>query len=106
MDERPPVTFRFYQQLNDFLPGPQRKRDVRFTINRVCTVREAIESVGVPPTKVDLVLVDGESVDFNHRLHGGERVAVYPAFESLDIAELRKSTLTLLISSGARPSGG
>jgi uncharacterized protein with PIN domain len=34
------------------------------------------------------VLVDGRSVDFTHRLRGGERVAVYPAFERLDISPL------------------
>jgi uncharacterized protein with PIN domain len=32
--------------------------------------------------------VDGRSVDFAHVLRGGERVAVYPMFERLDIAPL------------------
>jgi uncharacterized protein with PIN domain len=37
---------------------------------------------------VDLVLVDGRSVDFAHRLLGGERVAVYPVFERFDISPI------------------
>jgi uncharacterized protein with PIN domain len=37
---------------------------------------------------VDLILVDGASVDFGHVLRGGERVAVYPMFERLDVAPL------------------
>ena len=36
--------------------------------------------------EVDLVLVDGRSVDFDHLLRGGERVAMYPVFERLDIS--------------------
>jgi uncharacterized protein with PIN domain len=48
-------------------------------------VKDAIESVGVPHPEVDLILVDGRSVDFGHLLRGGERVSVYPMFEALDI---------------------
>jgi uncharacterized protein len=51
-------------------------------------VKDAIESLGVPHTEVDLILVDGRSVDFAHLLRGGERVAVYPMFEALDISPL------------------
>ena len=49
-------------------------------------MRDTIQALGVPHTEVDLVLVDGVSVDFSHRLRGGERVAVYPVFERLDIS--------------------
>ena len=39
----------------------------------------------MPHTEVDLILVDGESVPFEHRLRGGCRVAVYPVFEAFDL---------------------
>ena len=39
-----------------------------------------IEECGVPPTKVDLVLINGKSVDFNTLFHDGDRVSVYPVF--------------------------
>ena len=42
----------------------------------------------MPHTAVDLILVDGRSVGFSHRLRGGERVSVYPVFERLDISPL------------------
>ena len=42
----------------------------------------------MPHTEIDLILVDGESVGFNYQLRGGERVSVYPVFESLDITPL------------------
>ena len=83
---RPTAEFRFYEELNDFLPEPLRKRDFPVEIDRARSVKDAIESVGVPHPEVDLILVDGRSVDFDHLLRGGERVSVYPMFEALDIA--------------------
>jgi uncharacterized protein with PIN domain len=79
---------RFYEELNDFLPQDKRKRDFEIEVDRTRSVKDAIESAGVPHTEVDLVVVDGRSVDFAHLLRGGERVAVYPMFEALDISPL------------------
>ena len=42
----------------------------------------------MPPSEIDLILVDGESVGFDYKMFGGERVSVYPVFESFDIASL------------------
>ena len=80
--------FRFYEELNDFLAPERRKTAFPLPIDRARSVKDAVESVGVPHTEVDLILVDGVSVDFLHVLRGGERVAVYPVFERLDIAPL------------------
>ncbi|TCP14628.1 hypothetical protein EV683_104178 [Crenobacter luteus] len=82
------VTFRFYEELNDFLPAGRRKRDFEQPVARGESVKHAIEALGVPHTEVELILVDGESVDFARRLLGGERVAVYPMFESFDVTPL------------------
>jgi len=78
--------FRFYEELNDFLPLNKRKTSFRWPFFNTPAVRDVIQAIGVPHTAIDLVLVDGESVDFAHRLKGGERVAVYPVFERLDIS--------------------
>ncbi|HTQ75529.1 MAG TPA: Mut7-C RNAse domain-containing protein [Burkholderiales bacterium] len=80
--------FRFYEELNDFLAPELRSRAFPVPIDRARSVKDAIESLGVPHTAVDLILVDGASVGFAHVLRGGERVAVYPVFERLDIAPL------------------
>lgn len=84
------ATFRFYEELNDFLAAGLRKRDIAVPIDRARSVKDAIESVGVPHPEVDLILVDGVSVDFTHVLRGGERVSVYPMFEALDVAPVRR----------------
>jgi uncharacterized protein with PIN domain len=57
-------------------------------IDRARSVKDAIESCGVPHPEVDLILVDGRSVDFTYLLRGGERVSVYPMFEALDISDV------------------
>ena len=90
MPERPSAQLRFYEELNDFLPEALRKRDIAVEIDRSRSVKDAIESLGVPHPEVDLILVDGVSVDFGYLLHGGERVAVYPMFELLDVSPLTR----------------
>ena len=82
--------FRFYEELNDFLAPALRKRAFVYAFNGTPSVKDAIEAIGVPHAEVDLVLVDGESVDFTRRLAGGERVAVYPVFECLDISPVTR----------------
>jgi uncharacterized protein with PIN domain len=80
--------FRFYEELNDFLPETQRKTTFPYTFRGRPTMKHTIEAIGVPHTEIDIILVNGESVGFEYRLHGGERVAVYPVFEAFDITPL------------------
>jgi uncharacterized protein with PIN domain/sulfur carrier protein ThiS len=79
------ATLRFYAELNDFLQADRRKTDIPVRFHVSPTVKDAIESLGVPHVEVDLILVNGASVGFEHRLADGDRVSVYPVFESLDI---------------------
>lgn len=80
--------FRFYEELNDHLPPHRQKRPFRVAFEGQPAVGELIEALGVPPEGVDLLLIDGESSGLEHRLTGGERVAVYPIFERFDITPL------------------
>jgi uncharacterized protein with PIN domain len=79
------ASFRFYAELNDFLPDAARGSTLSLTFHVPPSVKDAIESFGVPHTEVDLVVAGGESVDLSYRLRDGELVSVYPMFESLDI---------------------
>lgn len=80
--------FRFYEELNDFLPRERRKQAFQYRCARRATVKQAIEAIGVPHTEVELILVNGESVDFSYMVGDGDRVSVYPQFEALDISPL------------------
>jgi len=44
-----------------------------------------IEALGVPHTEVALVLANGEPVGLDRPISEGDRIAVYPKFEQLDI---------------------
>lgn len=81
--------FRFYEELNDCLPGEKRK--VRFCHNYThqASVKDMIESLGIPHTEVDLILVNGASVGFDYLIKDGDEISVYPVFESLDISDVQ-----------------
>lgn len=91
--KRPPtVECRFYEELNDHLPAKLRKRSFSVELAGRSRVGELIAALGVPLEKVDLLLVDGVSCDFERTLQGGERVTVYPIFERFDISPLVRLT--------------
>lgn len=74
----PHADFRFHDRLNDFLPRAPRGGTLSRDVSRRAAIKDVIESLGVPHTEVDVILVDGVSVGFEHILAGGERVEVYP----------------------------
>jgi uncharacterized protein with PIN domain len=77
--------FRFYAELNDHLPEHQRHKTLEKSFFVPGTVKDMIESFGVPHTEVELIVVNSESVAFSHVIRNGDRIAVYPMFESFDI---------------------
>ncbi len=79
------VELRVYAELNDFVPPAARYADQRRPIRPHQTVKDIVEAAGIPHTEVDLMLVNGESVDFGHHPRPGDRLAAYPVFETLDI---------------------
>lgn len=90
------VTVRAYAELNDFLEADSRGRAVRRPVQSHQTVKDVLEATGIPHTEIDLILVNGDPVSFEHRPAVGDRIAVYPMFEALDIgatARLRPEPL-------------
>lgn len=84
------INIRFYAQLNELLSPEQRYKDFDFELKKSRSVKDLIESMGVPHTEIDLILVDGKSVDFSHPVHGGERISVYPVFNNIDITPIKQ----------------
>lgn len=88
MDRPHSAEFRFYEELNDFLPPEKRKQTLLYRFDGHPGVKDPIEAQGVPHTEVELIVVNGASVGFDYRLQDRDRVAVYPVFESFDITPL------------------
>jgi uncharacterized protein with PIN domain len=84
------ASFRFYEELNDFLPREKHKTWFPYCFAGNPSIKDAIEAIGVPHTEVDLILVNGESVDFDYRLQHGDQVSVYPTFESFDLTSVTR----------------
>ncbi len=82
------ANFRFYAELNEFLAPGRRWHAFDSPCAQSATVKHMIEALGVPHTEVELVLVNGESVGFTRMLEEGDRVAVYPKFETFDVSPL------------------
>ena len=82
--------FRFYEELNDFLPAEKQKNRFAHCFKERASVKDMIEALGIPHTEVDLILVNGESEDFNYVVQDKDRISVYPVFESLDIRQVSK----------------
>jgi hypothetical protein len=77
--------FRFYAELNDHLPFRPQYRTVVRQLFVAASVKDMTESLGVPDTEVDPVLVNGESSDLTRLVQNDDRVSVYPMFESIDV---------------------
>ena len=81
------IAVRLYEELNDCLPREMRKTDVPLTIAADTPVGTLLENLGVPAQKVEMIRVNGVSVDFHYRLRDGDHISVYPVFESFDISD-------------------
>lgn len=79
------VQVRLYGDLSQIANGAGRDGVVDVPFGSPRSVKDLLESVGVPHTEIDLVLVDGLSVDFDHPVVPGDRVAAYPRFHDLDV---------------------
>ncbi|HKJ00714.1 MAG TPA: Mut7-C RNAse domain-containing protein [bacterium] len=84
------VDVRCYAELNDRLPQAHRQRAFRWALPHPPTVGGLLGALHLPEADVDLALVNGRSVGFAERLRPGDRVALYPVFEALDISAVTR----------------
>lgn len=79
---------RFYGGLNAFLASERQGQTSDYSFYVSGSVKDLIESLGVPHTEVELIVANGDPVDFAYRVQDGDRISVFPAFRSLDLPPL------------------
>lgn len=72
------VRLRFRGDLDFFLHSKARSRTVERSLSEKTSVKDVIESCGVPHPEVDTILVDGQAVGFDHTLANDADVEVFP----------------------------
>lgn len=82
------VTIRAYAELNDFLPVAWRHGDFGYPMTGGCNLKHLLESAGIPHTEIEIILLNGTSVGFDTDVKAGDRISVYPVFESVDVTPL------------------
>lgn len=83
------VYIRFYEELNDLIPKEKRKKRFEHRYIDRTSVKDLIESLWVPHTEVDLILVNNKSVGFDCLINDKDDISVYPVFESFDIKDIQ-----------------
>jgi uncharacterized protein with PIN domain len=88
--------FRFYGELNHFLPP--RKRQVSFphAFEAHPSIKDMIESLGVPHPEVCLILVNGKSVNFSYSVKDADQISVYPVVEAAEVTHTHDTPLVSL----------
>lgn len=74
------LTVRFHGALNDFLPRERREISFDTTVSSRASIKDVVESLGVPHTEIEALLVDGHSVGFGTLLRTGQFIDAYPVF--------------------------
>jgi uncharacterized protein with PIN domain len=72
------VEIRFHAELNDHLPPVSRQQALERRALVARSVKDVIESCGVPHTEVGRIVVNGAPAGFGHLVHDDDRVEVWP----------------------------
>jgi uncharacterized protein with PIN domain len=72
------ATFRFYAELNDFLPTSRKDRAFSYEFTENPAVKHLVEALGVPHPEVGRILANDRPVGFHYRVQSGDRLDVFP----------------------------
>jgi len=74
----------FHASLKDFLAPSLQNQTITCNAGRKTSIKDVIESCNVPHTEVDLIIVNGISVDFDYIVQINDIVHVYPDYISIE----------------------
>src|SRR6266480_5615001 len=76
------IRLNLHGDLDFFVRSGARSRPIERSLNEKTSVKDAIESFGVPHPEVDVILVNGEPVDFDYALANDADIELYPVATS------------------------
>ncbi|NIP53534.1 MAG: twitching motility protein PilT, partial [Phycisphaerae bacterium] len=82
------ATFRYLGGLENLLVRRYRASAGEYRFKGTPGVKDAIETMGIPHTEVDVILVNNRSEDFSYKLQHKDQVAVYPVGAELQDRKL------------------
>ncbi|MGC8770429.1 MAG: Mut7-C RNAse domain-containing protein [Brevinematia bacterium] len=87
------VYIRLYGGLNK-LVSLKFQNKVEYDFLLPTTVKDIIESMGIPHTEVSLILLDNHSVGWDTKVKNNSRISFFPFFYSFDVSKLSKVYVT------------
>ena len=91
------VRLRFHGDLNVFLRSKAGDAVIERRLAEKTSIKDVIESCGVPHPEVDLILVDDQPVGFDHTVANDAKVEVFPV-ENRDTDRTEKRLQTIGIT--------
>lgn len=70
--------FYFHAELNHFLPRHHKQVKISHFFEEKASIKDMIESLGVPHPEVDFINVNGKYVNFSYIVSDGDAINVYP----------------------------
>ena len=89
------ANFRVYAELNDFLPASKRLVSFAHSFEGRSSIKDMLESQGIPHTEVDGLVVNDKSVNFSYIVQDGDQISVYPvsATKTRELGSVRPKPL-------------
>lgn len=72
------ITLTFVGELNDFITQRDKHTPIYHSISQPTSIKDVIESLGVPHPEVDIITVNNHSVDFSFQVRNGDVINIYP----------------------------
>jgi len=97
------VRLHVYGDLDFFLPSKTPGGKVERRLGEKTSVKDVIESCGIPHPEVDLIFVNGNAVDFGYTLTADAKIELYPpGIQSSSFREkrLQAPTITEFVADG------
>ncbi|CAA9225261.1 hypothetical protein AVDCRST_MAG92-789 [uncultured Coleofasciculus sp.] len=77
--------FCVHAELNHFLSPNKRQVSFPYYFKERASIKDTIESLGVPHPEIEAILVNTKAVDFSYIVQDGDSIQVYPVSASKEI---------------------